>query len=276
VRRDSILAVTYHYAAFIKRHFTLKGRDRMQWIFIFVSFLSIPAIADELHVFTNGEVADADKINENFEILRASGGGCSAQQDGNNVIISCLDGTTGVLASEGTVVTFVSPPEGFGPIISEINTGDILIKDGADQTLGHLESIQEQDDIGAVKLRALIDVQGLNRQTIVDFINDRDTETVSWESTTSGVTLSFQSDDCSGDPLSQNNTNAFVPFRDGYITFGPIEHVGRYVVNSYIWTNRPDDCRLNTFVWDVASPIFDFVPSEYWDQAVYPVRYVQE
>ena len=38
----------------------------MQKILLFLGLLSIPAIADDLHVFTNGEVADADKINENF------------------------------------------------------------------------------------------------------------------------------------------------------------------------------------------------------------------
>jgi len=56
--------------------------------------------AQELHTFSNGEVADAEKINENFEALKSEisgSSGCSAEQDGTNVIISCSDGTTAVL-----------------------------------------------------------------------------------------------------------------------------------------------------------------------------------
>ena len=68
--------------------------------------------AQELHTFSNGEVADAEKINENFQYVlenATGGGGCSAQQEGSSVVISCADGTSGVLASEGTVVVY---PEG--------------------------------------------------------------------------------------------------------------------------------------------------------------------
>ena len=65
------------------------------------------ASAQELHTFSNGEVADAEKINDNFQyvIENATGSaGCSAEQDGSSVVITCADGTSGVLASEGTVV----------------------------------------------------------------------------------------------------------------------------------------------------------------------------
>ena len=72
-------------------------------LLIFPAFTS----AQELHTFSNGEVADAEKINENFQYVleNATGsGGCSAEQDGSSVVITCADGTSGVLASEGTGV----------------------------------------------------------------------------------------------------------------------------------------------------------------------------
>ena len=53
--------------------------------------LSSLVSAQELHTFSNGEVADAEKINENFQYVleNATGsGGCSAEQDGSSVVIT--------------------------------------------------------------------------------------------------------------------------------------------------------------------------------------------
>jgi hypothetical protein len=99
-------------------------------------------LAQELHTFSNGEVADADKINENFQYLleNATGSsGCSAQQDGSSVLITCADGTSGVLASQGTVVTY---PVGSSDVldISTLPTGAIVVADANDVVLaGYVE-----------------------------------------------------------------------------------------------------------------------------------------
>ena len=53
--------------------------------------LSSLVSAQEHHTFSNGEVADAEKINENFQYVleNATGsGGCSAEQDGSSVVIT--------------------------------------------------------------------------------------------------------------------------------------------------------------------------------------------
>ena len=71
--------------------------------FLFPSFAS----AQELHTFSNGELADAEKINENFEALKSEisgGGGCSAEQDGSSVVITCADGTSAVVQNTTTIV----------------------------------------------------------------------------------------------------------------------------------------------------------------------------
>ena len=75
-------------------------------IVLLLLFFSCLVSAQELHTFSNGEVADAEKINQNFQYVleNATGsGGCSAEQDGSSVVITCADGTSGVLASAGTV-----------------------------------------------------------------------------------------------------------------------------------------------------------------------------
>ena len=108
----------------------------MQKILLFLGLLSIPAIADDLHVFTNGEVADADKINENFGILQASGGGCSAEQQDSSVVITCADGTSAVLASEGTVVAYPESVLGEPIGYETLPTGEVVIMDANDVVLG--------------------------------------------------------------------------------------------------------------------------------------------
>ena len=103
---------------------------------LFSLLLAFPVLASaqDLHTFSNGEVADAEKINENFQYVleNATGsGGCSAEQDGSSVVITCADGTSGVLASEGTVVVY--PEDGIvgeSPVQSW-PTGDIVWQDAA-------------------------------------------------------------------------------------------------------------------------------------------------
>ena len=63
------------------------------------------------------------------------GSSCSASQNGSSVLVSCTDGTSAVLASNGTVV--IAPEVVTEPSdISTINTGDIIVVDNTDILLG--------------------------------------------------------------------------------------------------------------------------------------------
>jgi hypothetical protein len=110
----------------------------------FSVLLTIQAFAQDtspLVNFTNGEIANADDMNGNFDNLNSrlkaieDFGGCSAAQDGSSVVITCADGSSGVLASAGTVVVY---PEGITGNADPItyNTGDIVVVDASDQVLG--------------------------------------------------------------------------------------------------------------------------------------------
>ena len=101
-------------------------------------FLSTLVSAQELHTFSNGEVADAEKINENFEALKSEisgSGGCSAEQDGSSVVITCADGTSGVLAGAGTVV-LLEGLVGEIPDTSTLITGPWYLVDASGVVLG--------------------------------------------------------------------------------------------------------------------------------------------
>ena len=115
----------------------------MNKLLFLLIFISTPSLANELNEFSNGSVADAQAINENFRILNdrlkaieePSTAGCSAEQDGSSVVITCADGSTGVLASAGTVVVYDGGEIG-APEIVEYPTGDIVVVDADDVVLG--------------------------------------------------------------------------------------------------------------------------------------------
>lgn len=63
------------------------------------------------------------------------GSSCSARQNGSSVLVSCTDGTSAVLASNGTVV--IAPEVVTEPSdISTINTGEIIVVDNNGILLG--------------------------------------------------------------------------------------------------------------------------------------------
>lgn len=113
---------------------------RRLFIVLLITFPGLTS-AQDLHTFSNGEVADAEKINENFQYVlqNATGsGGCSAEQDGSSVVITCADGTSGVLASEGTVVVYV-PGEGLPVDLSQLRLGALVVKDATGVILGEVD-----------------------------------------------------------------------------------------------------------------------------------------
>lgn len=105
---------------------------------LLTTLLLLPAIAtaQQLYTFKNGEVADAEKLNESLQyILNNASGGCSATQQDNSVLIECADGTSGVLAGAGTVIIYPEGEVGEVPPV-DFNTGPIVLKDGNDVLLG--------------------------------------------------------------------------------------------------------------------------------------------
>jgi hypothetical protein len=95
------------------------------------------AFAQQLHTFKNGEVADADKLNESLQyILNNASGGCSAKQLDQSAVIECSDGSTAAVASVGRVVIVPEGEQGYVPDVTDINTGQIYIVDANDVVLG--------------------------------------------------------------------------------------------------------------------------------------------
>ena len=101
-------------------------------------FALLPSMAfAQLHTFENGQVADADKINQNFNyVLENASGGCSATQQDNSVLIECADGTSGVIAGAGSTIIIPNGEVGEVPDISVIPVGKFYWEDGNGVLLG--------------------------------------------------------------------------------------------------------------------------------------------
>ena len=86
--------------------------------------------AQNLIEFENGRIADADDINENFRLLKEAMGsatsGCSARQAGSDVIIDCVNGSSGVVGPGGEL-TSIEPYAGASPVFLDCNdVGDFI------------------------------------------------------------------------------------------------------------------------------------------------------
>ena len=270
--------------------------------------------AQELHTFSNGEVADAEKINENFQYVLENGtgadgatgaqgpagadgatgaqgpagaagadgatgaqgpagaagaDGCSAEQNGSSVIIACADGTSGVLASAGTVVIY---PEGGvtgqSPVVSW-PTGAIVFQDANGLVLGDAVPTGGQTTI------YLDGFQGA-------FFNNAETELLVL--TGRGSNVYFLSPDCSGqgfvsrldDDFHEISGKLFV--RD--MTFSPTETLFESARSSgsalfasmrYFTTGS---CRVGQTVVN-ALPAITYTPAPEILNAAYPVRLEQ-
>ena len=244
----------------------------MKKILVFVGLLSIPAIADELHVFTNGEVADADKINENFEILQASGGGCSAEQDDNTVTITCADGTSGVLAGAGTVVQIREGEAGELPPI-DFNTGPIVCIDAEDIVLGRVSSF---NDVSCVI------VISNNYYDRLRLVNDEATATVRYGRDRLGY-IRYTEKDCQGavfastdgGPIWQMGDDLFTTDGDSFTLLQKSIRTSAYYSSSGQFIAEGSCVDDNEAVVQRSKQLVSYTPAQEIVNATYPVRVEQ-
>ena len=152
------------------------------------------ASAQELHTFSNGAVADAEKINENFQYVleNATGsGGCSAEQDGSGVVITCADGTTAVLPGVGSVVV-IEGSDGATPDISNIPL-DFYIIDGNDDPIATFLSGALPLDVASIRIAGSPSLEAI---LLVD--NEAEQVILTSASSTWLYWLHYTSEDCSG------------------------------------------------------------------------------
>lgn len=200
--------------------------------------------------------------------------GCSAAQQGNSVLISCGDGTAGVIAGAGTVVLYPEGQIGQVPPI-DYNTGPIVLIDGSGGVLG--EAYEFSGDNFEIRLSDSF-------QTIrVRLINSHSIQQV----VISGVSGSFffQSEDCSG-PAFAISAGGLWEVDNRFFIMGPAPQVNlvfRSVYNTGYWNvsedgrleySAPTECLAESGIAPLAPVVEYFLPPEIVN-AVYPVRVEQ-
>jgi hypothetical protein len=229
-----------------------------------LSFAQVP------HTFQNGDVADADKINQNFNyVLENASGGCSATQQDNSVLIACADGTSGVLASEGTVVAISGGIFGDSDDFT-YNTGDIVVKDNDGVIIAVANSSGGE----------LVEVALEQEPRLLGYLyNDNTTQQIRLTGSDYNHIL-FQTDDCGGQPFISYLRGSEPILDDGLgnlFTKDPESTLERLLFGSRIrsagmffnefW--EAEDCEVGSYVYDAYIGVEYFPSSEIVD-ATYP------
>ena len=245
----------------------------MKQLILFLGTLLPTAIAaQELHTFSNGEVADAEKINENFQYVlenATNSGGCSAEQDGSNVVITCADGTSGVLASEGTVIVY---PE--GGIVGELpkveyNAGQIVLIDADEVVLGSV--VSNSDKCYVIRLRDF-DVSRTAR-----LCNNTAEESVRLSG--GHYSAFFLEIDCKGMPFFDRE-GWILELADGFwIVPWPLPQSDTLLLKSRrlgatSFSVSPGEC-VNEEIVKLVRPMVTYTPAPELLNAAYPVRLEQ-
>ena len=263
----------------------------------------------QLHTFRNGEVADATKLNESLQyILNNASGGCSATQQGSNVLIECADGSSGLLSSEGTVVAY---PEGLAGEVDPMtfDEGDIVVVDAAGTQLGLLYYGIGTDDTGiaSANIGFNVDSDLISSYTALSClaVNDRESQKVIfgcgsttfcelWDDSGDAPVCAFPdlsersavwflSADCSGEPLAKANAEfvldgQFFKATDrNYCADNQIAKSYRpYDVRQLGSLPQPvNECVQQVSVRTLCQPV-PITPPAVWDTAVYPIDIQKE
>jgi len=229
----------------------------------------------QLHTFKNGEVADADKINQNFNyVLENASGGCSATQQDNSVLIECADGTSGVIAGAGTVVVYPengivgsSPPASWP-------TGEIVWVDAKGVVLAGIR------DSGS-NTYALIDDKYL-----AQFFNDVGSNKVIFTAFVP-KDMYYHTADCTGQPFTNDTGLLSTPaihdvdgkflVRDEFFAANPLVYNSiRRSGSAFSGFYTPaSSCTTQNGALDSSLPLVEYTPAPEILNAAYPVRLEQ-
>lgn len=222
--------------------------------------------------FSDGKIASADDVNDNFENLDLrlqaieQGGGCSVVQKDSAIVVSCADGSSGVLAGAGTVVVY---PQGAAAKVdlTTLRTGDLIVVDANDVVLAVLREGSENS--------YLVELPSEPYGYVLAWLrNNSDDQSVVLDCYPNcpGLRIFFESEDCVGQAFVSNPS---------YLYKAPD---GTWLAPSEQTTSIPQ-VTLSSFSGGVCSNveiadssryiIFPYTPPLEITNAVYPIRATQ-
>ena len=226
--------------------------------------------------------ADIDALTQAVEELGDFG--CSATQQDNNVLITCGDGTSGVIAGAGTVVLYPEGQIGEVPPI-DYNTGPVVAMDASGVVLGQVSSLSGHH------INIYID-----DRVVGVVLNDPNNQEVRF-SGVYGEHLFFLSEDCTG-PAFKFGGNGYAEYLaevDGqyFVAYAQapsadILFKSRYSVGGWtfgldpagsgsevLYYVEPKDCLAIDEVLSGVRPVVEYFPASEITNAAYPVTVEQ-
>ena len=246
---------------------------------LIMGFAISPLVQAQLKTFKPGDVIKSSEINENFEYLEeqigsagdAASAQCSATQDGSNVVISCTDGSSAVLAGAGTVVTY---PEGgiYGESPTKTwSTGAIIFQDANGVNLAGVTTVLGNSTAYIEGFQGVFYYNSVTQSVIL----------TGWGG---GSDAFYLSEDCSGQAFLNYNSDDFhevngnlsvrdMSFPPEVILFSSKRRSG--------WANFGNDsygptgaCQTGQFT-ENSRPAISYPPADEIVYAAYPVTIVQ-
>jgi hypothetical protein len=246
---------------------------------LIVGFAISPLVQAQLKTFKPGDVIKSSEINENFEYLEeqigsagdAASAQCSATQDGSNVVISCTDGSSAVLAGAGTVVAY---PEGgiYGESPTKTwSTGAIIFQDANGVNLAEVTTV-----LGT----STAYIEGFQGT----FYNNSDTQSVILTGWGGGIDAFYLNEDCSGQAFLPYNTDDFhevngnllvrdMSFPPETILFSSKRRSGQANFGADYYAPA-GACQTGQFT-ENSRPAISYTPADEIVYAAYPVSIVQ-
>jgi len=129
--------------------------------------------------------------------------GCSATQDGSSVVINCADGTSGVLASEGTVVVYPEVATGQPVDYDVLPSGDTVVVDANGTVLGVARGV----DNGRYDMSVTREGDGYGGE--LGIWNDEQTLTVGYGGA-SYSKIYYRDEECATEPFASTRTSNYI------------------------------------------------------------------
>jgi len=252
--------------------------------------VSVSAIAQTQvpNVFEDGTPASAAEVNENFQYVlenASGGGGCSATQQDNSVVIECADGTSGVIAGAGTMVVV---PEGYvGDVPTEtVPQGQIVAVDGEGNIISGQAINIDSDENGVKNLQTIFNTAGNDRAFTAVLVNDRGSNSAHAVPTEAfyrrDTYIRFIEEDCQG--ASGVSIYPLYYFRYGgkfaggadagkgqcgnqLTLFRSYKLADKWLKGSWVADNNCYDALAT----DIFCPIVDVTPPALWAEIIYPI-----
>jgi len=221
--------------------------------------------------FSDGKIASAADVNTNFNNhelrLQAieKAGGCSVTQKDSSIVVTCADGTSGVLASAGTVIAY---PQGSSPLVdlTTLSTGALIVVDANEVVLAPLRQAYGEETF-------TIELPIGASYVLADLKNDSDGEKVVLDCYGNCGRIYYKGENCSGQAFVENPSYLQKQL-DGSL-LAPMksaESIPQVTLSQLIWTSNSVSCSNEGLADSSLFPVFPYTPSTQITNAAYPIK----